>query len=219
MARDVAGTAAGMALLEPGFVVDAGPASRLGRIRPTGILVDPRIDQAVDAALARSGLAVTETDLAGWRDALRASEPIICSEAAAVNRPLLARPQARAKLGAAILARLQKGEAVAAGQLQEARTSRQSWRAAVTGVLGAVDLLVLPTVPFFPPLLADAEGPIYNAYTIPVSMTGCPALSLPVPSVHHLPASLQLIGPPGSEALLLATGAVIEAAADYRPSM
>ena len=34
MARDVAGVAAGMALLEPGFSVDRAPATRVGRIRP-----------------------------------------------------------------------------------------------------------------------------------------------------------------------------------------
>ena len=37
MARDVAGTAAGMALLEPGFAIGAAPATRLGRIRPPGL--------------------------------------------------------------------------------------------------------------------------------------------------------------------------------------
>jgi Asp-tRNA(Asn)/Glu-tRNA(Gln) amidotransferase A subunit family amidase len=37
-----------------------------------------------------------------------------------------------------------------------------------------------------------------------------------VPGVGRLPASLQLIGPPGSEALLLATAAIIEATAGYR---
>jgi Asp-tRNA(Asn)/Glu-tRNA(Gln) amidotransferase A subunit family amidase len=37
-------------------------------------------------------------------------------------------------------------------------------------------------------------------------------LALPVPTGRRLPASLQLIGGPNAEALLLATGAMIEAA-------
>jgi len=41
---------------------------------------------------------------------------------------------------------------------------------------------------------------------------GFPALALPVPTGRRLPASLQLIGGPNAEALLLATGAMIEAA-------
>jgi amidase len=215
MARDVAAVAAGMALLEPGFLIDAGPASRLGRIRPAGIAVDPRIDAAVDAALARSGLAVTEISLPGWLDAWRASEPIIGTEAAEVDGFLLAQPTARAMLSAPVLDRLEKGAAQAAGQLRQARAFRESWRDAVAGALAEVDLLVLPTVPFFAPPLAQAHGPGYTAYTMPVNMTGFPALALPVPSAHALPASLQLIGPADSEALLLATGAIIEAAAGY----
>jgi amidase len=215
MARDVATTGAGMALLEPGFQIDARPAGRVGRIRPAGISVDPRIDKAVDAALARSALEVTELDLSGWLDAWRASEAIIGTEAAEADGRLLAAPEARAKLSVQVLARLEAGAAVTAGRLEQARAFRATWRQAVAGALARAGLLVLPTVPFFPPPLAQADGPGYTAYTMPVNMTGFPALALPVPSAHALPASLQLIGPPGSEALLLATGAVIEATAGY----
>ncbi len=42
MARDVAGLAAGMALLEPGFTLDAAPAVRAARIRPAGLEVGSR---------------------------------------------------------------------------------------------------------------------------------------------------------------------------------
>jgi amidase len=218
MARDVAGVTAGMALLEPGFLVGAVPARRLGRIRPAGITVDPVIDAAVDAVLARSGLEVTEIALPDWLDAWHASEPIIGAEAAEVDGHLLAQPEARAKLSAPVLARLEKGAAQAAGQLRPARAFRESWRGALARAFRELDLLVLPTVPFFAPPLAQAHGPGYTAYTMPVNMAGFPALALPVPSTHRLPASLQLIGPADSEALLLATGAVLEAAAGYRLS-
>jgi Asp-tRNA(Asn)/Glu-tRNA(Gln) amidotransferase A subunit family amidase len=77
-------------------------------------------------------------------------------------------------------------------------------------------LLALPTVPFFPPPLAAAAGMHFTAFTNPVNLAGFPALALPVPSSGRLPASLQLIGPPESEELLLATGAVIEQAAGWR---
>jgi Asp-tRNA(Asn)/Glu-tRNA(Gln) amidotransferase A subunit family amidase len=45
-----------------------------------------------------------------------------------------------------------------------------------------------------------------------VNLAGFPALALPVPVRRRLPASLQLIGGPSAEALLLATGAAVEAA-------
>jgi amidase len=215
MARDVAGVAAGMALLEPGFVVDVAPASRLGRIRPAGIEVDPAIDAAVDAALARSGLPVTETALPGWLAARETCNVILDAEAAECNRALLMDPVRRDLLGSDVRARLDGGAAVTPGGLAAARAVQPAWRDAMTKALSEVSLLVLPTVPFYPPLLADARGVHYTTFTNPVNLAGFPAVALPVPSSQRLPASLQLVGPPGSEALLLATAAIVEAAADF----
>jgi amidase len=67
-------------------------------------------------------------------------------------------------------------------------------------------------VPFFPPPLAEAEQHDFPQFTAPVNLAGLPALALPVPSAHRLPASIQLIGPASGEELLLATGALIESA-------
>src|SRR5215469_6546661 len=85
MAREVAGVAAGMALLEPGFTVDAAPAARVGRIRPACIDVDPVIDAAVDTALAQSEIKVTEIELGGWVAAREACGVILSAEAAESN--------------------------------------------------------------------------------------------------------------------------------------
>jgi amidase len=215
MARDVAGVTAGMALLEPGFAVDVPPAGRLGRLRPAGVDVDPAIDAAVDAALARSGLTVTETILPGWLAAREASGTIIDAEAVESNRELLADPVRRELLGTEVRARLAGGASITADELAEARAAQPHWQAEMAQALGEVELLVLPTVPFYPPLLADAHGIHYTAFTNPVNLAGFPALALPVPSASPLPASVQLIGPPGSEALLLATAAIVESAAGY----
>ena len=212
MARDVAGVAAGMTLLEPGFAVDVPPAGRLGRIRPAGIDVDPAIDAAVDAALAGCGLEVIDASLPGWQAARETCGVIIDAEAAESNRALLADPVRRDLLSAEVRARLEIGAAVTAGELAAARAAQPGWQAAMANALSDVDLLVLPTVPFYPPLLSDARGVHFTILTNPVNLAGFPALALPVPSANLLPASLQLIGPPGSEALLLATGAIIEAA-------
>jgi amidase len=218
MARDVAGVAAGLTLLEPGFRVgDALAAGRVGRLRPADEQVDPQIDAAVDRALAASGLLLTDVSLPGWRDALRACGAIIDAEAAEANAELLADPAARQKLSDAVRARLAEGAAVPAERLRQARQFQQHWRAAVADLLTQVPVLALPTVPFFPPPLSEASGPGYTRLTAPFNLAGVPALALPVPSGHGLPASLQLVGPAGSEALLLATGAVIEAAAGYLP--
>ncbi len=216
MARDVAGVVAGMALLEPGFTADVPPAGRVGRIRPAGFDVTASIDQAVDAAIASSGLEVTETDLPGWLEARDACGVVIDAEAVWSNRALLADPAKRDLIGDNVRARLAAAQAVSGADLARARALQVRWREAMAAALRTVELLVLPTVPFYPPLLTAAAGMHFNAFTSPVNLAGFPALALPVPSGHRLPASLQLIAPPGAEALLAATAAVIEAAVGYQ---
>jgi len=218
MAIDVAGVAAGMKLLEPGFTLDAAPAARVGRIRPAGFDVDPDIDAAIDDALARCGLEVTEIDLPGWSQARDAVSVIIDAEASGSNRKLLEDPARRDLLGADVRARLLGGAATTGSQLARARAFQPTWRTAMTTALRNVDVLALPTVMFYPPRLSEAAGQRFTGLTNPVNLSGFPALALPVPSARQLPASLQLIGPPDSEALLLATGAVIEASTGYRRS-
>ncbi|MBO0825526.1 MAG: amidase [Actinobacteria bacterium] len=213
MARDVAGVAAGMALLEPGFRIAAAPSGRIGRIRPTGFEVDPVVDAAVDAALARSGLELAEVELPGWLEARETCSVILDYEAAQSNQALMADPVVRALIGPNVLARLTAAQTVTQQAVAAARAAQPAWQSAMAAALQAAGgLLALPTVPFLPPPLTAAPGLHFTAFTNPVNLTGFPALAIPVPSGGRLPASVQLIGPPGSEDLLLATGAVIEAA-------
>jgi len=216
MARDVAGVAAGLALLEPGFSVDVAAAARVGRIRLADVDVDPVIDAAVDAALARCGVQVIEVSLPGWGAARRTSDVIIDAEAAVSNRALLADPARRDLLSPRVRAGLVEAQAVTSAQLLVARAEQERWRDAMAAALRGVEVLALATVPFFPPRLEDAVRHGYLALTSPVNLAGFPALALPVPvpvpAGQRLPASMQLIGRPGAEALLLATGAAIESA-------
>jgi len=212
MARDVAGVAAGMALLEPGFSVGVAGAARVGRIRPAGIDVDPVIDAAVDAALARCGVAVIDVELPGWHSARGTCTVITDAEAVVSNRMLLADPARRDLLEPRVRASLTDARAVTHAQLAQARAAQDRWRAAMAAALRETAVLAVATVPFFPPPLDAATRPGYLALTSPVNVAGFPALALPVPAGQRLPASLQLIGGPNAEALLLATGAMIEAA-------
>ena len=212
MARDVAGVAAGLALLEPGFSVDVAAAQQVGRLRPAGIDVDPVIDAAVDAALARCGVEVVDVDLPGWGAARRTCDVIADAEAVVSNRLLLADPDLRDLLGPRVRASLAEAQAVTREQLLRARAEQERWRAAMAAAIRETGLLALAAVPFFPPRLEAATRPGYLALTSPVNLAGFPALALPVPTGQRLPASLQLVGARGDEALLLATGAMIEAA-------
>ena len=141
---------------------------------------------------------------------------IIDAEAADSNRALLDDPALRDLLGADVRARLTEGARTTPAELAQAKAFQPTWRTMMARALAGVDVLVLPTVPFFPPRLADAARQPYTVFTNPVNLSGYPALAIPIPSANRLPASLQLIGPANSEALLLATAAIIEATAGYR---
>jgi amidase len=216
IARDVAGLAAAMALLEPGFAAAARPGTRLGRLRVTADESDPRIDAAIDAVLARCGLKIIEVELPEWPDAVMHSYVLTGAEAAQVNAALMDDPASEGKITADVRAMLDQGRTVTPEQLRAARSYQASWQAEWTALLSSVDAVVLPTVSFFPPPLAEATQHHLTQLAIPVNLAGLPALALPVPSEHHLPASLQLVGPAGGEERLLATGAVLEEAAGYR---
>ncbi|HEY5357478.1 MAG TPA: amidase [Streptosporangiaceae bacterium] len=216
MATDVAGLVTGMELLEPGFAAAAAPAVSIGRLRPSGVRADPVIDAAVDEALARSEISVTELDLDGWQDALSATYAIMDAEVTGCDGWLMADPARRARLGTQVRERLAAAALVTAGQADYARQFQAAWRATFDRLFRAVELLVMPSVAIFPAAVAGGDQGGHTRCTAPINLAGLPALSLPVPARHRLPASLQLIGPAGSEELLLATGAVIEAAAGYR---
>jgi amidase len=216
MARDVAGVALGMALLEPGFAPAPQAASVVARLRPAGadelVGVDPLIDAAVDRALAAAGIATVEVVVDGWDAAYEATSVVLESEAAAANRALLADPGRRARLGAAVRSRLEAGADLRPERVAAARRFRPRWRETLARLFGRAPVLALPAVRFFPPPLEEADRHRYTTYTNPFNLAGVPALSLPVPTPGPVPAGLQLVAPAGGEELLLATAAVIEAA-------
>src|SRR5580700_754586 len=143
MARDVAGVAAGMRLLEPGFALDTLPATRVGRIRPAGFDVDPVIDAAIDTALRNSGLEVAEIDLSGWPDARQAVGAILDSEAAESNRAILDDPARRDLLGTDVRARLIEGAKTTPAELAKARAFQATWQKEMARALERVDVLAL----------------------------------------------------------------------------
>jgi amidase len=213
MARDVAGLVLGMQLLEPGFAVAASGSvpGGVGRLRPPA---DPAIDAAVDRALVDAGLDVTPVDLPGWEDASTAAATWLVGEAWDVDRSLADDPRA---LSPDVADSLAFGRIVTADQLTAARATCAGWRSVLIAVLERVGLLALPTLPVFPPPIDEAGAPgalIVN--TIPFNGAGLPAVAVPVPTGGPLPASLQLVGPPDGEDVLLAVAAMVEAASAGR---
>jgi amidase len=178
------------------------------------------IDAAVDAALAACEIPVTELALDNWREALGATFSMMDREVIACDGALLADPSDQAKLGPAVRTRMQDATEVTAAQGEQARLFQQAWKERLAELRQTAPVLVMATVPAFPTLVADGHGFGHTRCTAPFNLAGLPALALPVPVApgsveHRLPASLQLIGPPGGEELLLATAAIIEAAGGY----
>jgi amidase len=208
MAADVAGVARGMALLEPGFTVAAEAPGRVGRIH---LDADPVIERAVDEALAAAELDVAPARFDGLAEATDAAMVVLGAEAWTSNRDLVVRsPEG---IGADVRERLTASSRITPAGLAAARVEGVAWTSRLEVLWERFDLLALPTLLGFPVTIDRApEMMTIRGLTAPVNLAGIPALALPIPAAGPLPASLQLLAPHGGEELLLAAGALIEAA-------
>jgi amidase len=204
LARNVAGVVLGMALLEPGFTPEALLPLRIGRFR---IEAHPDIDRAIDAALAAAELSVGDIAIPGWTAASQAGLTLLGSEAWASDQHLVA----QGGLGADVDARLRAAGDVTPDELAATRAMAGRWNSELHDLWDRVDILALPTLVDFPPPIAGAEAMMTIRATLPINLAGIPALSMPVPA-GALPASLQLVGPAGSEERLVTLAQRIEAA-------
>jgi amidase len=208
MGRDVEALVAGMALLEPGFMV-AGEAPRI--IGNLAIDADPVITEAVGTALWTAGFDVQPVTIPGIDKIIAASMTVLDAEAWATNAELVA--AAAHWIGDDVHDRLRAGSTIMSARLTAARQEITRWKAALDDLWRRVELLAVPTLLGFPPLLEEARTMFtIRGLTSPVNVAGLPALALPVPANGPLPASVQLIGPANSEDRLLAAGAVLEQA-------
>jgi amidase len=134
---------------------------------------------------------------------------VLSAEAWRINRDLVRRsPDGVSQL---IIGRIVAGEQITPEAESSARAAQPDWQATLLRWVDATSLLALPTLAKLPPRLDVARYP-GNRLTLPLNFAGFPALSIPVPTTQGFPASLQLVGPPGGEELLLAAGAHIESA-------
>jgi amidase len=208
MARDVAGLAAGMALLEPGFTIANAAARTVGLL---AMDADPAVGDAVRGALLASGFDIRPVVIPGLSEIIAASMTVLDSRAWQTNKGLVA--TSPDLIGKGVRERLREASAITQAQVAAAQATIADWKATLDGLWRQLDLLALPTLLGFPPFLEEAHtiGRI-RGLTSPVNVAGVPALALPAGGTGPLPASLQLIGPAGSEERLLATGALIEQA-------
>ena len=100
------------------------------------------------------------------------------------------------------------------GKAEQVRTKM---RAELDGVFKSVDLILTPTAPTPAFKLGEKEDPLamyrQDIFTVPVNLTGVPALSFPMGTVERegkaLPVGVQYIAPHGGDARLFAAGKAI----------
>ena len=212
MAATVDGLVTGMAMLEPGFTPATAPARRIGRLRTSA---RPEIERAVDEALKAAELEVVTLDWDGFATGTNIFTTIFLTEAWDTDYSLAeAHPDA---VGEDIHQTLSMAEAFRPG-LDDARSQLARWQQSLLDLFGQVELLALPTLPVFPPRLEDlTPDSLVNViieitqYTGLFNAAGTPCTAQPVRAAGTgRPASLQLVGPPRGEELLLATARRVE---------
>jgi amidase len=214
MAMTVSGCTLGMQLLEPGFRPAETPARVVGRVRTSG---HPDIEAAIDDALRAAELEVVPIEWDDLEPGSQAFAPIYFAEMWDVDHDLVTNnpdgvgDDITGMVGAADMFR--PGAA-------DARRTLVEWKRALDKLFDRVELLALPTLPIFPPrideITPDTLLPTVIEITKHVALfnaAGTPCTAQPIPiRGGPLPASLQLVGPPNSEGLLLPTAQRLETA-------
>ncbi len=135
-------------------------------------------------------------------------------EVADVHRELFA--EHRDAYGDNVRTKIDRCLRVTDAEYDAAVQARERYREHCLDALGDLDLLVVPTLAFVAPPVGIPELDLRAAmirFTFPFNALGWPALALPCgPAEDGLPASVQLVGRPGSDALVLAAGIGLEAA-------
>jgi len=207
LARDVDSLIRGMQLLEPGFT--AAPTAdgvRVGRVQLTA---DPRIDAAVDAVLSGAELPWDVVSLDGWERAESANRVVVCVEAMRVNRELR-EGGSGIRWGSDTDTVFREGMNCTVEAWDQALATTEWWKSQIDAAFLQCDVLAMPTLRTEVPTLDHAEDIYRSRATSPINLAGLPAVAIPIPWSGYGPASLQLVGKPMSEPLLLAVAKLVE---------
>jgi Asp-tRNA(Asn)/Glu-tRNA(Gln) amidotransferase A subunit family amidase len=112
-----------------------------------------------------------------------------------------------------VAGKIERCLAVADAEAAQAQRAREEYREQCDDLLEGLDLLLTPTLVCVAPPVGIGDHALRGTLTrntLPFNALGWPALALPCgPAEDGLPASVQLIGRPGSDALVLAAGRVL----------
>ncbi|MGH2711659.1 MAG: amidase, partial [Actinomycetota bacterium] len=222
LAADVADLAAAFGVLSGRDVRPESPAGRVAAVLHGAGARTARDDvlEAVDRAaalLADAGAGVARAQLEGVDDALEVWDRVAWAEFAGAYPDLVesedVHPRTRGILGFGVKA---------VGGLDAASARMREIRGVFEELLRSSDALLLPATPSPAPRVGDRVVNVGGAgldvrtgapsvLTRPISLTGLPALAIPVGFCEEgMPLGAQLVGREGQEGLLLGLGAAIQ---------
>ena len=135
-------------------------------------------------------------------------------EVADVHRELFA--EHADEYGANVRAKIERSLEVTDVEYESARTRRERFREQLAETAAVVDLVLTPTLECVAPAAPADELALrgrLTKLTYPFNATGWPAAALPCgPAEGGLPASVQLVAPPGQDAFVLGAAKGLEQA-------
>ena len=206
MASSVAGCIDLMSALVPGFEVaelDSLADLRIGSmwLAEADDPIRTRVAAVVEAV---PGCSTAELPLPD-----PAENRLFMREVADVHRGLF--PERADEYGEGVRTKIERCFAVTDAEVATAQRLRAEYRERCSEVFEDFDLLVAPAVATEPPPSDVNELEVRSRVihlTYPIDALGWPALAIPAGLTENgLPASIQLIGKPGADALVLAAGA------------
>jgi aspartyl-tRNA(Asn)/glutamyl-tRNA(Gln) amidotransferase subunit A len=206
MALDVDGCTAMMEALVPGF---AAEEVALGDVR-AGVAwldaADPLVRARVGEAAALLSAEPVELPLA------KEIEPIFMREVGDVHRELY--PEHAELYGENVSPKIERCIAVSDGEAAAAATAREAYRVRMAEAFEPFDVVLTPTLACVAPPADVDEIEMRDRlirFTFPFNALGWPALALPCGAAEDgLPASVQLVGRPGTDPFILGLGIALE---------
>jgi aspartyl-tRNA(Asn)/glutamyl-tRNA(Gln) amidotransferase subunit A len=210
MARTVADCIAMLEALVPGF--EPAPQPPLADLRVAVAWLEDA-DDGVRARLEEAAAAFPHTERIDFPRG-RGNLKVFMREIGEVHATLFAEePEA---YGADVARKIRECLEVTEAELAQAERVRASYRDEAAALLEGFDLLMTPTQGSVAPTYEEAADDSLRAgitsFTNPFNALGWPALALPAgPAEDGLPASIQLVGRRGDDALVLGAGLALEA--------
>jgi Asp-tRNA(Asn)/Glu-tRNA(Gln) amidotransferase A subunit family amidase len=208
MARDVAGCEQMMGALVPGFEPESLELDDLAVGVAWTEMAEPLLRARVEEAAERfSDLRQIDLPLPPAE-----AYAVMQREAAEVHEPIWR--DHREAYGQNVAAKLERAQRVTDTEYERALLDREAYRDQIAAAFDELDLVVAPTLPTVAPAAGIGDLALREAMirlTLPWNTVGYPALALPCGTAElGLPASVQLIGKPGHDAVVLAAGRALE---------